>query len=217
MATSFYKLEAEFARKFAGKTLKNPNNRDNVVQVFVDYPDLLEGERKFPSISILHSSMSPVEDMYDTDMSYEVSNNLLQTPTTITERRIPEYYDIEYEVSCYSLSAFEDRELFRWIESKYAPRDYLKVDDIAYHVFRRSFSKQDDKDFDTIIYKKTWTYSIIADIEDVDNDVTSKAINEIRLKSNIVNNDLRKQADTAEKTLHRNIVFDDQSYWFKSK
>lgn len=219
MATSLYKLEEALSRKFTGKVLKNVDDSDNYVPVFVDYPDFQDApERRFPSVGILMTSMVPQVDMYDSQPNYVLYRDDTFTPSTVVTRRVPEYYSIMYEVSCFSLSAFEDRELLRWCESRFAPRDYIEVDGIKYHVFREGFSIDDDIDFDTIIYKKTWTFSIIADIEDTDNDDKSKAVNQIKLKSNVVKSDsTTKDAKKVDKTLHREIVFDDQKYWFNSK
>ena len=67
MATSLYKLEEALSRKFTGKVLKNVDDSDNYVPVFVDYPDFQDApERRFPSIGILMTSMIPQVDMYDT-------------------------------------------------------------------------------------------------------------------------------------------------------
>ncbi len=217
MATSLYKLEASFRQRFLGKGLKDRNGRNNEVEVFVDTPDIQYGERKFPSISIMMINMELDATMLDTSEDYEVSVDTTTSPIVRTTRRIPEYYMIQYEVSCYSLSAFEDRELLRWCESRYAPRDVILVDGEGYHVFRETFFTQDETDFDTIIYKKTWTYSILADIEDTDNDAVTKGIDEIRIKSNAVDLDSKTNADKANKTLHRVVVFDDQKYWFNPK
>ncbi len=214
MATSLYKLEASFRQRFLGKGLKDRNGRDNEVEVFVDTPDLQYGDRKFPSISIILVNMELDSTMFDSSEDYEVSIDTTVQPLSRTTRRIPEFYMIQYEVSCYSLSAFEDRELLRWCESRYAPRDVITVDGDAYHIFRETFFTQDDTDFDTIIYKKTWTYSILADIEDTDNDTVTKGVDEIRIESNVVTQKSNTNADKANKTLHRVVVFDDQKYWF---
>lgn len=217
MATSISNIEKAFMAKYEGKVIYNRSDEAKIVPVFLDYPDLLEGERKFPSISILFNGMELETELFDTQLDYEVEVDTEAFPRTFKTRRIPEYYNIEYEVSCYSLSAFDDRELFRWCESRYAPRDFVEVDGVSYHLFRRSFSKQDDIDFDTIIYKKTWTYSILADIEDTDNDIVSKGVDEIRIQSNVVNTDFsKKSSQTSKKTLHRVVAFDDQRYWFNS-
>jgi len=217
MATSIYNIEKAFLNRFEGKVIRSGSNEDKVIPVFMDYPHFQVGERKFPSISILLNGMVIDNQLFDTDLEYEVEVNNDYAVPTYRNRRIPEYYNIEYEVSCYSLSAFDDRELFRWCESRYAPRDFIEVDGVSYHVFRGTFSKQDDIDFDTIIYKKSWTYSILADIEDTDNDILSKGINEIRVASNVVNTDFsKKSSNTSKKTLHRVVAFDDQKYWFKS-
>jgi len=219
MATSLYKIEASLSKKFTGKILKNVNDSDNYVPVFVDYPNFQEApERRFPSISVMMMSMTPQIDMYDSQPNYVLYRDDSYTPSTVVTRRSPEYYSIMYEVSCFSLSAFEDRELLRWCESRFAPRDFIEVDGIKYHVFREDFAVEDDIDFDTIIYKKTWTFSIIVDIEDTDNDTQSKAVNQIKVRSNVVKSDPRvRDAAKTEKTLHRVIAFDDQKYWFNSK
>ena len=78
---------------------------------------------------------------------------------------------------------------------------------------------------------------IKAEIEDTDNDDYQKAVNEVRIESNIVKTTTKfieptntsnakyvynapKSATTAleaEKTLDRIVAFDDQSYWFLPK
>jgi len=216
MANSLYNIEASFSEKFTGKKLKDVDGRDNYVPVFVDYPDLQDApERRFPSISILLIGLTPEQELYDSEQIYDVSYDYTQTPTLVKTRRMPEFYRIVYEVSCYSLSAFEDRELLRWCESRFTPRDFINVGSEAYHVFRSTFTSEDAVDFDTVVYKKTWTFEILADIEDTDNDIDYSMVEEIRVKSNIQNKVRTDGVDTVEKKLHRVVVFDDQKYWFK--
>jgi len=238
MAVPFWKLEEAFVNRFAGKVMRDRNGREIGVPVFVDYPDLEEApERRFPSISVLFQGMVPDTELYDSDMDRVVDVDFNTTPPTFVMRRMAEYYDITYEVTSYSLSAWEDRELTRWVESRLLPRDSIEVNGDAYHVFRESFTVSDSVDVDTVIYEKTWTFSIKADIEDTDNDVYQKGVNEVRIESNVVKTvpktiepignqhttykyDAPKDADTAQeaaKTLHRVIAFDDQKYWFPNK
>ena len=54
-------------------------------------------------------------------------------------------------------------------------RDVISVESDAYHVFRESFSVSDSVDVDTVIYEKSWTFNIKADIEDTDNDDYTRA------------------------------------------
>lgn len=238
MAVAFWKLEDQFARKFAGKQLKDRNDRWNGVPIFLDYPDIEDSpEARFPSISIVFSGMSPDTQMYDSDMERQVSVDYSTSPPTFVMRRMAEYYDISYEVTCYSLSAAEDRELTRWVESRFLPRDYISVDNQDFHVFRTSLSVADSVDLNTVIYEKSWTFTIKADIEDTDNDSYQKGLNEVKIHSNIVKTQPKlieptattpaqriynapqsaTSAEDAEKTLHRVVAFDDQKYWFPNK
>lgn len=238
MAVAFWKLEESFVERFRGKVLKDRNHRDNKVSVFVDYPDLEEApERRFPSISVMFRGMTPDTELYDTDMDRQVSVDFSTSPPTFVMRRMAEFYDISYEITSYTLSAWEDRELTRWVESRFLPRDSITIDGTSYHVFRESFNVADSVDVDTVIYEKTWGYTIKADIEDTDNDDYQKGVNEVRIHSNVVkttskiieptsNQSARymynapSNSDTAEeadKSLHRVIAFDDQKYWFLPK
>ena len=96
------------------------------------------------------------------------------------------------------------------------------------------FDSNDMVDVDTVIYEKTWTFDILADIEDLDNDKESRGVQKISLSSSVVRNtskvvepttrqpakmlyNVPKSADTAieaEKVLHRVLHFNDQDYWF---
>lgn len=238
MATPFWKLEDQFARKFTGKALKDRNDHFNNVPVFLDYPDIDDNpEARFPSISIVFTGMEPDTSLYDSDMERQVSVDYSTTPPTFVMRRVEEFYNISYEVSCFSLSAAEDRELSRWVESRFLPRDYITVDGSDYHVFRDTFSVGDNVDFNTVVYQKSWSFTINADIEDTDNDSYQKGLNQVKIHSNIVKTQTKlnepnnttnskyvynapKSATTAEeadKILHRVVAFDDQKYWFPEK
>lgn len=234
MAIAFWKLEDAFTRKFVGKTLKDRNDRINDVTVFLDYPDIQDApERRFPSISVLFRGMEPDTDLYDSDMEREVEVDFDTHPPTFRFRRVEEYYDLSYDVSCFTLSAAEDRELSRWVESRFQPRDSIEVDGVSYHVFREGFSVADSVDVDTVIYEKSWRFTIKADIEDTDNDSYQKGVNQVRITTNIVKPDprlieptltnrARQQyysplASEAEKTEHRVVAFNDQKYWFPEK
>lgn len=238
MAVAFWKLEDAFVRKFAGKALKDRNERLNPVPVFLDYPDIEEAnDQRYPSISVVFNGMSPDTDMYDSDVERVVDVDYTTSPPTFIKRRMAEYYDISYEVKAFSLSAVEDRELTRWVESRLLPRDTIEVDGEAYHVFRQSFSVSDSVNIDTVIYEKTWVYSIKADIEDTENDAYQKGVNEVRIESNLVHTIPKiieptstthtkyvynapksaTNAEEADKTKNRVIAFDDQSYWFLPK
>jgi len=238
MAVAFWKLEDAFVRKFTGKALKDRNERLNAVPVFLDYPDLEESpERRFPSISVMFKNMTPDTQLYDSDMDRVERVDYSTSPPTFVMRRMAEYYDITYEVTSYCLSAVEDRELTRWIESRLLPRDFIEVDGESYHVFRETFNVGDSVDIDTVIYQKTWEFSIKADIEDTDNDSYQKGVNEVRIHSNVVRTTSKiveptstthakylydkplgaSQAKDADKALHRMIAFNDQDYWFIPK
>lgn len=237
MAHPLYKIEDAFANSFVGKVLSDRNGRRNVVPVFLDYPDIEEAhDLRYPSISILFDGLTPEVDLYDTQHDYDLEVNYQTSPPTFIKRRVGEYYRITYEVSTNSLSAWEDRELLRWVESRYTPRDSIEVEGVYYHVFRDNFSRSSEVDIDTVIYKNTITYSILADIEDTDNDRHEKGINKIDLESNIVKNQQiidqdgaktsiyvynevqsSQRAVDADKTLHRKFAFDDKNFWFKKK
>jgi len=239
MAVAFWKLENSFVQSFTGKQLKDRNGRVNPVPIFLDYPDIEEApEQRFPSISIMFSGMSPDVEMYDSSEERTLDIDYTTSPPTFIKRRAAEYYDIRYEVRSFTLSAAEDRELTRWVESRYLPRDIVTVEGEAYHVFRENFSVADSVDVGTVIYEKTWEYSIKAEIEDTDNDDYQKGINEVRIESNIVKTNPIKiieptsatqakyvynapnsalTAADADKTLSRVVAFDDQKYWFLPK
>ena len=238
MAVAFWKLEDVFVRRFAGKVLVDRDGRKNPVPIFLDYPDIEEApERRYPSISIMFKGMSPDTDLFDSDQERVVNVDFTTSPPTFVTRRMAEFYDITYEVTSFSLSAVEDRELTRWIESRLLPRDSIEVEGVAYHVFRETFNVSDTVDVDTVIYEKTWEYSIKADIEDTDNDNYQKGVNEVRIESNLVRTIPITKEPTeiesskyvynapkngnnikeSEKTLHRIIAFDDQNYWFLPK
>lgn len=238
MAVAFWKIEDAFARKFTGKSLKDRNDRYNAVPVFLDYPDIEDSpEQRFPSISIMFRGMQPDTTMYDSDMERQVSVDYSTSPPTFVMRRVEEFYQIRYEVTTYALSAAEDRELTRWVESRLLPRDALEVDNTAYHIFREDFSVADSVDLNTVIYEKTWSFVITADIEDTDNDDYQKGVDQVKMKSYIVKTTSKvsepsatthtkyeynapRSADNAEdadKTLHRVVAFDDQNLWFPDK
>lgn len=238
MAVSIYSLEDALAKSFAGKVLKDRNGRDNYVPVFLDYPDIEEAnDQRFPSISLVLSDMIPETQMYDSQTHYMVSYRSDLDVPVYQERRAPEYYRLNYELNTFSLSAYEDRELMRWVESRFAPRDNLLVNGEHYHYFRESFTVNDDVDVDTVVYNKTWTISVLADIEDTDNDSFEKGVREFRVYSNVVKTVSKvipsngenvtsyepyapkgsDKAVDAEKTRHRIFSFDDQKYWFPKK
>lgn len=234
MAIPLWKLENAFAEKFVGKILRDRNGRDNAVGVFLDYPDLEDSpDQRFPSISILFRGMEPDRDMFDSDMDRVVDVDYSTSPPTFVMRRVEEFYDLTYDVTCFSLSAAEDRELSRWIESRFNPRDIITVDGDSYHVFRESFNVSDSVDVDTVVYEKSWQFKIKADIEDTENDDYQKGVNQVRIASNIVKPQPKlieptsttrarhiqyaPLASEAEKTLHRVVAFDDQDYWFPKK
>jgi hypothetical protein len=238
MAVAFWKLEDSFVKKFVGKQLQDRNGRFNAVPIFLDYPDIEEApEQRFPSISVLFKNMIPDTDLFNSDMERVVSVDYSTSPPTFVKRRMAQFYDISYEVTSYSLSAASDRELTRWVESRLLPRDFIVVDDDTYHVFRDNFTVNDSVNVDTVIYEKTWEFTIKADIEDTDNDTYEKGVNEVRIHSNVVRTTSKiieptstthtqyvynapKNANTAldaDKTLHRVIAFDDQDFWFIPK
>ena len=129
MAVAFWKIEDAFARKFTGKSLKDRNDRYNPVPVFLDYPDIHDNpEQRFPSVSIMFKGMEPDRDMFDSTMDKVVDINYDTNPPTFIMRRVEEHYTISYEVTTYCLSASEDRELTRWVESRLQPQDSIQVD-----------------------------------------------------------------------------------------
>lgn len=238
MAHPLYKIEDAFAKTFTGRVMSDRNGRRNAVPVFLDYPDIEEAEdQRYPSISIMFNGMIPETDLYDSQSDYNVEVNYQTSPPTFIKRRVGEYYRINYEVTTNALSAWEDRDLMRWVESRFAPRDSIEVEDVHYHVFRESFNSFNEVDIDTVIYQKTWSFSILADIEDTDNDSHEKGINEIRIESNVVRTQNKiifeegaerpkyvynkpqssEKAIDADKTLHRNFAFDDNKFWFLKK
>ena len=235
MSTTLPKIEEAFAQHFANKTLRTLEGRVVEVPVFIDYPDTEElRQQKYPSISINLFRLDPATEEYETKPNKLVEIDDSVDPPRFVTRRPPEVYRITYEVCAYSLSAYEDRELLRWVEGRFAPRSYVEVDGEQYHVFRMSFDSNDMVDVDTVIYEKTWTFDILAEIEDLDNDQESRGIKEIAVSSNVVRTTTKviapttrqtakmlynapKSADTAadaDKVLHRVLHFNDQEYWF---
>lgn len=235
MSTTLPKIEEAFANHFTGKILRTLEGRVVDVPVFIDYPDSEEfRNQKYPSISINIFRLDPAVETYETKPSTLVEIDESVDPPRFITRRPPETYRITYEVCAYSLSAYEDRELLRWIEGRFAPRSYIEVDGEEYHVFRMSFDSNDMVDVDTVIYEKTWTFDILAEIEDLDNDMETRGINKISISSNVVRTTSKviapttrqtakmlynapKSADKAidaEKVLHRVLHFNDQDYWF---
>lgn len=235
MSTTLPKIEEAFAQHFANKTIRTLEGKVVNVPVFIDYPDSEElRSQKYPSISINLFRLEPAVETYETKPDTLVRIDDSVDPPVFVTRRPPEKYMITYEVCAYSLSAYEDRELLRWIEGRFAPRSHIEVDGETYHVFRMSFDSNDMVDVDTVIYEKTWTFDILADIEDLDNDQEARGINKITLTSNVVRTTAKvvepttrqpakmlynapKSADTAadaEKVLHRVLHFNDQDYWF---
>jgi len=130
----------------------------------------------------------------------------------------------------------------RWVESRFSPRDALIVndgagDEVAYSIFREAFSIGTRVDVDTVIYEKTWTFDVLADIEDIDNDIITPAVRSVRVQSSLVHTTNRtypptatntaytmynvpvssENAETAKKTVHRVFEFNDQRYWFPQK
>lgn len=235
MAATLPQIEEAFARVFANKVIDKVNGGRAVVPVYLDYPDPEEAkDQRYPSISIKMTRLEPSIENYDTTQDVLVEMDYSVDPPVTITRRAPIWYTIRYEVCAYSLNAMDDRELTRWIEGRFAPRHYLDVGDQSYSVFRESFDVNDRVDIDTVIYDKTWTYSVLAEIEDLDNDVYSRAVTQIAVKSSVVRTTNKltepttrsvskivynapKAADVAvdaEKVTHRVLHFDDQNYWF---
>ena len=235
MATTLPKIEEAFSLVFANKMMRTLEGREITVPVFLDYPDTEEAmSQKYPSISINLFRLEPSVENYEARMDALVEIDESVSPPKFITRRPAEFYRITYEVSAYSLSAYEDRELVRWVEGRFAPRSYIDVGGEQYHVFRMSFDSNDMVDVDTVIYEKTWTFDILADIEDLDNDKESRGVQKISLSSSVVRNtskvvepttrqpakmlyNVPKSAETAieaEKVLHRVLHFNDQDYWF---
>lgn len=235
MSTTLPMIEEAFAQMFTGKTMRTLDGRVVQVPVFVDYPDTEEARgQKYPSLSINMFRLEPSVEDYETRPDAIVELDESVDPPRFVTRRPAEKYRITYEVCAHSLSAYEDRELLRWVEGRFAPRSSLVVGDENYHVFRMSFDSNDMVDIDTVIYEKTWTFDILADIEDLDNDEESRGIAQINLASNVVRTttqviepttrqpakmlyNVPKSAETAidaDKVLHRVLHFNDQDYWF---
>lgn len=237
MAVNIYDLEKAIHARFSGKILETLRGKVQEVPIFFDYPDLEEHpDQKYPSICITLNGLDPEEDLFDSQHEYEEMIFNGDIPIFQT-RRVSEYYRFRYEIETYCLSTIEDREIMRWVESQLKPRDSLTVNDVDYHMFRESFSSNNIVNIDTVIYSKRWNFSVVADIEDVDNDVTSKGIKEVSLDfyavksiNKIIPPDGNQppkyvydaplssdSAEFAEKTLHRSVAFDDQTYWFNKK
>lgn len=237
MAVNLYDLDKALHERFSGKKLTSLSGRDFDVPVFFDYPDIeANPDQRFPSICITLNGLDPEEDLFDSQHEYEEKIFDGDIPVFQT-RRVSEYYRIRYQIETFCLSTVEDRELMRWVESQLKPRDSLAVNGVDYHIFRDSFSSTNIVDVDMVIYGKTWNLSVIADIEDTDNDVTSKGIKEVSLDfyavksiNKIIPPDGNQppkyvydaplssdSAEFAEKTLHRSVAFDDQTYWFKKQ
>jgi hypothetical protein len=239
MSVAIPQIEIAVAQAFSGKLLRGLSGKVVEVPVFVDYPDTeMNQDQRYPSISVMLGGLSPEPELYDTTDTSVVAlvNN------QVTTRRTAEWYRISYDVSTRALSAVEDRELMRWVESRFSPRDHIIVDDgqggeVAYSIFRDAFSIGTRVDVDTVIYEKTWTFSVLADIEDLDHDMISPAVQSVRVQSSLVKTTNRTsppnatntaytmynvpvssdRAETAEKTTHRVFEFNDQRYWFPQK
>lgn len=235
MSVTLPQLEEVFANTFANKVIEKVNGRRAVVPVYLDYPDPEEAkDQRYPSISIKMTGLSPSVETYETTQDVLVETDYSVDPPITVTRRAPIWYNIRYEVCAYSLNALDDRELTRWIEGRFAPRHYIIVDGQSYSVFRESFDVNDRVDIDTVIYDKTWTYNILAEIEDIDNDVYSRAVTQVSIKSSLVKTTNKVIEPTtlssakivynapksatvavdAEKVTHRVLHFDDQNYWF---
>lgn len=237
MAVKIYDLEKALYERFSGKVLVDVGGHQSVVPVFFDYPDVEESpDQRFPSLCLTLQGLDPEEDLFDSQHDYEELIFDGDVPVYQT-RRVSEYYRFRYQVESFCLSSIEDRELMRWVESQLKPRDYVTVNGVNYHLFRDNFSSMHEVDVDQVMYSKSWNFSVIADIEDQDNDHISKGIKEVSLDFYSVRSinkivppngkqptkyvyDAPLSSDSAEfaqKTLHRTLAFDDQNYWFNKK
>jgi len=235
MAKTLPEIEESFASVFYGKTIEKVNGGRANVPVFLDYPDPEEAvDQRYPSISIKMTGLEPSVENYENRQDVLVEMDYSVDPPVTISRRAPVWYNIRYEVCAYSLNALDDRELTRWLEGRFAPRFFLDVGDESFNVFRVSFDINDRVDVDMVIYDKTWTYSILAEIEDTDNDVYSRAVTSMAIKSSLVRTTNKQIEPTtksvaqmvynapkaaesavdAEKVTHRVLQFDDQNYWF---
>jgi hypothetical protein len=239
MSVVIPQIEIAVAEAFSGKLLRQLSGKVVEVPVFVDYPDTeTNQDQRYPSISVMLGGLAPAEELYDSQETAVVS--LVDNATTT--RRVPEWYRISYDVTTRALNAVEDRELMRWVESRFKPRDYITVDDgsggqVTYSIFREAFSLNNRIDIDTVVYEKTWTFDILADIEDFDRDLIAPAVQSVRVQSSLVQTTNKTypptatntaytmynvpvssdSAETAKKTLHRVFEFNDQRYWFPQK
>jgi len=228
MAKTFPQIEEAFINVFSGITIDDMDGATIAPSFFVDVPDVEEvSKRKFPAITIDLQTVTHEVEMETSEYEDIVEYNIVDD--TITTRRKSHWYRIAYNVHAWSLYALQDRELCRKIENRLAPRDGLTVDDERYWVFRQDFNVEDDNSIpDQMLYHKRWTFEILADIDNTDTDVTTKAVKEVHLESYTVrtkpfgdeiapvdDRGTRVNAVDAVRHLHREIRFNHLTYWFQ--
>jgi hypothetical protein len=229
MAKPLSQIEAALLNAFSDITIQSLyRQQQETVVAFMDFPDMEEQrKRPFPAISIELESMD-----FQVDMEHSLHEDQIEydpVAQTIRSRKQSHWYRLCYRIHSWALYAEEDRELMRKIENRFAPRDSLTVGDESYWIFREDFFTADEIENDRKIYHKVWTFDILADIDNDENDTTTRVVEEIHLRSYTVKNRQDKgqlvpvndqgvatTADQAVRTLHREIRYDDTSFWFPS-
>jgi hypothetical protein len=238
MSVAFPVFEAAFVQAFSNKTIETLDGRVAEVPVFLEYPDVeVYKDQRYPSIAVSLLGLDPATETFENLPNTVVEVDYSVDPPRRVTRRAPTWYNVRYEVCTYTLSAYEDRELLRWVEGRFAPRYYIDVGEGSYHVFRDAFNVHDRVDIDTVIYEKSWEFTILVDIEDFDRDQESRAVKQINIASSVVRTTTKvveptsqqtanmlynvpKSADSAadaDKVNHRTLHFNDQGYWFDPK
>lgn len=228
MASLLREIESSLLSLFSGVSVTDiSGGADIPVPYFVDTPDIEEVDRAFPCISIRFNEMEWQQDMEHTLPREVLSVDLTATPPEYVTQRPHHWYRLFYEIHSWSLFALHDRDLVRRIENRISPRDGITVGNETYWIFREGFRSQDTDDYDRRIYHKVWTYSVLADIDNAGTALTDYGVNEVDIESYSVKNRpfdgrLRpvdsqnqiRQAEDAQRVLHRRFRFNDSSFWF---
>lgn len=204
---------------------------DNItVPVFVENPDIeLYAKRQFPAISITLVSMDFDASLEHTDPETVVEYNA--TTNTFVSRRKSHWYRLIYQVHTWALYAQQDRDFIRKIDNRLEPRDTITLNGESYWVFRDdrefSFAQLNESVDDRTVYHKLWTFEVLVDIDNEETDYSSQAVTEIAIesysvKNRAVGNEIKPinssgdvvEAVLAERSLSREIRFNDTTYWF---
>ncbi len=187
MPVTITDIETQLQLIWSGKLVTTLDKGAVIAPVFVDVPDPEENtERVYPSIQIEFEDMIDEEVQWDTEDEVKISEDTGGFPFVSTVRRNSHWYRIVFSIHTWALDAPADRELIRWIDSRKEPKDAIDVGGQLFWMFRTGFNKADESDQDRRIYHKVWTYYVVADIDDDDNDRTIEQVHSVIFTTGLV-------------------------------